>query len=303
MASITQHYGIHRPVTFENVDVGRDNRRYVDPHLLRLRATPTPFAQDALRCLDAFFDGISRAAMSSDATSRAHALDTLQQFKEPWETRLGMARQGFRGHGGARDIGSRIWEAMTSDLEALLNVGILKHLEHLPLFVEGVDNDITSDITTRIVFGPLADFTAAMLKEHSEFETHPHTTHEFDRQVWDPAIGAWSTRRVRLPIVEGRPLLLVPKGWVRGNLLMSPTRFYETSLLSYVQAEQEVVLSSGEILRTPKDRLKAQGGLRRGRTTHLEITTRAHTAGDDLVDIFRDFVRVRFDSSGESDAA
>lgn len=303
MASIKEYYGIRGPVPFEDVDVTRDNRRYLDPHLIRLRAAPTPFAPQAVHCLDTYFDTIAIAAMSSSLTKRAAALDILQRFTEPWETRLGMAEEGFSGHGGAEDIGACIWDAITTDIRALLEVGILKHLEHLPLFVKGVDRDITSDITTRIVFGPLADFTTHALTIYPEFTTPPHVTEVFVRQVWDPINCAWSTRKVRLPIAHGKPLLLVPAGWVRHNLLMAPTRFYETSLLSYAQDEQSVVLSNGKVAKTPKDRLKKQPGLKRGRETHLEVTSRARVAGDDLVDIFRAFVREQLEPSDESDAA
>lgn len=303
MASITQYYGIPGPVPFEDVDVHSDNRRYIDPHLLRLRSGTSRFADEAVRCLDSFFATISRAVMSPDAVARDRALSILQQFGEPWETRLGMAQRGFSGHGGADDIGARIWETLATDLEALLAVGILKHLEYLPLFVQGVDNDITSDITTRIVFGPLADFTHAMLASHPQFGNAPHETRQFDRQVWDPTTREWARRRVCLPVIDDQALLLVPREWIRGNLLMSPSRFYETSLLSYVQATQAVTLPDGKVAKTPKDRLRTQAGLERGRRTNLLVTTRAYMAGDDLLEMFRTFVRDRFDASEEVDAA
>lgn len=94
--------------------------------------------------------------MSSNLAQRTKALGMLQRFNEASETRLGMAEVGFRGHGAAEDIGERIWTALTTDLDALLEVGILKRLEHLPLFVEGVGKDLTSDVTTRIIFDSLA---------------------------------------------------------------------------------------------------------------------------------------------------
>lgn len=303
MASITQHYAIAGPVPFEDVDVDKDNRMFVDPHAIRLHGHPDPHAGEAVRCLDGFFDTIARAAMSSDSTTRAHAAWTLECFSEPWETRLGMAEDGFSGHGGASEIGSRIWEAMNTDLEALLHVGVLKHLEELPLFVEGVDRDITSDITTRIIFGPLAAFTEQTLNAYPEFSAGQHRTEVFDRPVWDLQQRTWVTASVTLPVAGDKALLLVPRGWAARNLLMSPTRFFETSLLSYVQDEQAVVLSDGKIRKTPKGRLKRHSTLRRGRKTHLEVALRAHAAGDDLVKIFRRFVAERFNPPSELDAA
>ena len=91
--------------------------------------------------------------------------DLLQHFEEPRETRLGYAAAGFSGHGGAAEVGTWIWEALTTELEALLRVGILTQIEDLPLFVEGLAEDITSDLTTRIIFEPLSKFTASMVAE------------------------------------------------------------------------------------------------------------------------------------------
>ena len=292
--SITDHYQINRPVPFADLDVDCDNPKVLDAHVTRLSAAPQPYAQDAVRCFDTFFDTISRGAMSANAAAQNHAKDLLKQFEEPWETRLGMAASGFAGHGGSDDVGSWIWDAMCTDLEVLLRVGILKHLEELPLFVEGVGHDITSDITTRIVFGPLAEFTADMLVQFPEFTAGSHQVGSFQRQVWDPNSRTWSQKTVTLPLVDGKPLLLIPSHWVRDTLLMHAGRFYETSVLSYVQDEQSVVTSDGKIIRTPKDRLKTQHGLGRGRDTIRVVTLRAESAGDDLVDIFRRFVADRY---------
>lgn len=292
MVSITSHYGISGPVPFQDVDVARDNRIFVDPHAIRLSGAPAPFAGDAVLALDTFFDTVSLDAMSSNPADHRHGLDLLQHFEEPWETRMGMARIGFSGHGGSVDVGSWIWEALRTDLSALLNVGILKHLEDLPLFVHGVDRDITSDITTRIVFLPLADFTASMVRAYPEFTAHGHTTRIVERQVWDPTNKAWTVVQVELPIVNGKPLLLVPTGWARPNLLMSAVRYYETQVLTFAQLEQASI-RNGKVLKTPKDRLKEQPGLGRGRGTNRVVTMRAEVTGHDILAQFRRFVDER----------
>ena len=205
-----------------------------------------------------------------------------------------MAEGGFAGHGGAEDVGTWIWDAMCTDLDALLEVGVLKHVEELPLFVEGVGHDITSDITTRISFGPLAEFTSDVLQQFPEFTAGSHEVRDFQRQVWDAYNRKWTQKTVTLPLVDGKPLLLMPAGWVRGTLLMHAGRFYETSVLSYAQDEQSVVTQDGKVIRTPKDRLRTQHGLRRGRDTIRAVTLRAESAGDDLIEIFRRFVGDRY---------
>lgn len=293
MASIKEYYGISGPVPFYDVDVSSDNRRFLDPHRVRLAAGPPPFQADAVRCLDSFFDATKRGVLSRSSSARQAARIKLHAFREPWETRLGMSSTGYHGHGAANDIGDRIWAELTTNLQALVEVCVLKRLEHLPLFVEGVDKDITSDITTRIAFGPLADFTAATVAAFPAFTAGTHTTRKVGRPVWDSTAYTWAVREVELPVADGKPLLLVPHSWVGTSLLIGSTRFYDTSLLSYVQNERAVVLADGKVLKTPKPVLMQEAWLKRGRKTHLAITKHAHSRGDDLVEEFERFVRSR----------
>lgn len=297
MATVTTHFAIPGPVPFVDVELSRDNEQFIDLHRIRLIAEGSAHAASALACVDTFLTTVSTAAMSSDPHLEEEARALLQQFSEPRETRLGLARKGFNGHGGADDIGARIWRSLTTDLPALLHVGVLKYLEELPLFIEGIDRDLTSDITTRIIFGPLADFTAEMLARYPQFSAGGHSTVTIDRQVWDPTACTWATRRVTLPVADGDPVLLIPRRWVSKHLLVSSGRFHGTTLLSYVQEEQASISPDGEVVIPSKESLRRRAELRRGRRTNIEVTLRAHEAGADLLRLFRHFVADRLSGS------
>lgn len=114
-----------------------------------------------------------------------------------------MAEEGFSGHGGASVVGSWIWETLNNDVEALVRVGVLRQIEDLPLFVNGVDRDITSDVTTRIMFGPLARFTESMVAAYPEFSTGAHEVGAFKRQVWNPTALEWDEEIFTLPAPTG----------------------------------------------------------------------------------------------------
>jgi hypothetical protein len=300
MATVTTYFGITGPVPFVDVEVTADNCLYVDPHAIRLRKAPHPFAGQALKCVDTFTNEVTDSIITGTPMARRRGEGLLQRFVEPWETRLGMSATGFHGHGGANVVGTWIWEVLNDDVEALVRVGVLKQLEDLPLFVEGVDRDITSDITTRIIFGPLAHFTEQMIDTYPEFTSAGHKVQTYQRQVWNPITLDWDEADVTLPVVDGQPLLLVPKEWARPTLLMSATRYYETSVLSFAQLEQAVRGSDGKLIKTPKDRLKKQAGLGRGRGTNMRITMRAFEGAEDLLATFKAFVASRLDEN-ESD--
>ncbi|MEU6827357.1 hypothetical protein ABZ894_01775 [Nocardia beijingensis] len=115
---------------------------------------------------------------------------------------MGLATNSFSGHGDADDVGEWIWMALSTDLAASVQVGILRQIEDLPLFVDGIDRDLTSDITARIVYGPLAEFTAAMVEQCPQFRSAGNTVKTFTRQVWDPGVDrchASASRRQRHP--------------------------------------------------------------------------------------------------------
>lgn len=302
MPTITEHYQITGPVPFTNVDVSTDNLLFLDPHAVRLSAAPAPFASDAIRCMDTFLAELVRCITADDLAAARRGEELLQRFNEPWETRLGMAALGYLGHGGAEDIGTAIWKALTEDLLALVQVGVLKHLEELPMFVKGVDRDITSDLTTRLLFEPLGRFTEAMLHAYPQFKAGSHETQQVTRRVWNPDTVDWDEATFELPIADGKPLLLVPTYWARRHLLMSATRFYEKAILDFAQLERAVLGSDGKLIKTPKDVLEKQTGLGRGRSTNLRLTLRALEHDENLVAYFKTFVASKYDQPRDEGA-
>lgn len=297
MVTLTSHYGINGDVPFINITLGRDTPLFIDPCRIRLSGTPMPFAADAVQCMDTYFGTIGAAVLSSDPDQRQHAEALLRKFKEPRETHLGYARHSINGHGGAEDIGAGIWSAMNEDIKALFTLGILKHLEDLSMYVEDVAADRTSDITARIIFGALADFTTAMLQKYPEFTDNGNTTVDLDRQVWDPVNCQWASRTMTLPCVDGDPIMLVPTEWAGNSILMSSGRFFETTLLGFVQAEKTSVLPDGSLLLPTKRTLLQQKSPARGRDTNLAVTLRAYDGGIDLVKRHHIWVAERYQDS------
>lgn len=303
MPTITEYYQITGPVPFANVDVSTDNLLFLDPHAVRLGAAPEPFASEAVRCMDTFLTEVVRCIISGTAPDARRGEGLLQHFNEPWETRLGMSSSGYHGHGGADDIGSAIWRSLNSDLLALVQVGVLKHLEELPMFVTGIDRDITSDLTTRLLFEPLGRFTEAILRAYPQFKSGSHVTRNVTRQVWNPDRCDWDEAAFELPVADGRPLLLVPNHWARRNLLMSATRFYQKAVLDFAQIEGAVLGSDGKLVTTPKDVLEKQPGLGRGRSTNVRLTLQALDRDQNLIAYFKSFVASKFDRPGDESKA
>jgi hypothetical protein len=175
-------------------------------------------------------------------------------------------------------------------------VGVLKWVEDIPIFVYGVDKDITSDLTTRIIFEPLAKFTQAMMRKYPQFTQGSHYAKSFSRQVWSPSQKRWVYKTIELPVAAGIPLILVPKRWARPGLLMSAGRYYQTSLLSFVQEQRGVIdAETGDLLTEPKWRLEERKEFEQGLKTIMRVTREAHVEREDLLARFRAFVDRRYE--------
>jgi hypothetical protein len=294
MTSVTDFYRITGPSEFLDVHVDRDSELFVDPRSIRLQPRGSHFAQAANFCTTTFFNEVVAAVLADDAS---RGLELLQHFNEPKETRLGMARTGYDGHGGSEEIGQDLWTVLSTDLEALIRVGRLKELEAIPLFVKGIGSDITSDLTTRIIFEPLAEFTAHMVRTHPEFTAGQNETRMVERQVWEPNSNQWVYKPLELPNADGRPLLLVPRDWARPTLLMNADRFFDKTVLDFVQLEQMKGRHprTGKAIVPSKDDLREQRELRQGRGTNLTVTLRAAALDEDLVAVFADFVDGKYE--------
>jgi len=297
MTRITSHYGITRSVEFVDLHIHKDNLLFLDPKAIREQGSSTKFVQDANRATVTFFDEVARCRLSPRATDRVRGEQLLQNFHEPRDTRLGMSRSGWSGHGAAESLGSDIWHQLVALPEMFFRVAILKFIEDVPVFVHGIGDDITSDMTTRIVYSALARFTSKMLVQHPEFSASPHVIRNFERLVWDPARLSWRTTVVALPVAQGGALLLIPRDWVRRSMLMNSGRFYDRPLLDYVQQETATVdQRTNRILKTPKYALRNRSDLQRGVPTVIAQSKRAFGRDEtNLMELFRQMVSAEYE--------
>lgn len=293
---VSELYQFSEPenLPFVDVNVLKDSPLYVDPRAIRLDSAPAAYVDQAKASMTTYFDTVRDCILRGDEISQARGLKLLQDFPEPWQTRLGLAAKGFRGHGGAEKVGEWIWRTLGTNAEAFRRVAVLNQLEDIPLFVPGVAEDITSDLTTRIVFGPLADFTAQMLETYPQFTAGAQEISQVTTRIWDPVACSWRDADVHLPVANGKELLLVPRNWVRPTLLMHARRFYDVSVLDYIQDTETVYTDKGRPLKPTKDALKERPGVDGTRRFILGTTLKAGDDGINLVHRFKQFVDGRF---------
>ena len=224
----SEYYGIKdETLPFLNLPVYNDTPLFLDPHRIRMATGPEPFRAAAVLAHDSYLRTLGDLVLAGAMDAR----DILQHISEPKETRLGMSVAGCHGHAANEILGQMIWYAVSNDLQAFWHLGILRHLEDLPIFVKRIGDDVMSDIATRVAFEALAEFTVACMREYPELRSKGTTVKSY--WVWDSSSCAWAMKQYELPIIDGIAVILVPTGWVGASVLGNAGRFFYLKVLDY----------------------------------------------------------------------
>lgn len=233
---LTTFFGLPSSIPFVDIDVDKDIPRFLDPQrIARAAANGDLIAQAADSTIRRFSTQLCQRLTSSSLSERQLGLNMLDNLNEPRETRLGMTRTGYNGHGVHTHFREEIDKAITQDLRALVTVGVFNWLGALPLFVEGFAADRMSDMTTGIIRGHLIDYTKEMIRRYPQFTRKRHRLEQHTMEVWDFSTHQWISRTVDLPTAGGHPILLVPKIWAGKDIELRGQRYYNCQALDYIQ--------------------------------------------------------------------
>lgn len=235
MTLITAHSGLPDNVPFLDVHIDIDTRQFLCPFTIRHLARWDRSAAIFSRTSDSFMDHVVGLLAAGEDADLNHARGLLSQFKEPRELRLGYTKSGSAGHGAAEVLGARLIHALTTDLEGFLRMGVLRRLEDIQVFVNGIGNDVVSDIVGRIGLSVLVDYTSEMMSNYSRLAAGREGTIRHTYSTWDVERLAWVERSAILPQAGGRPLILVPRLWADPNPIVSKTRFLDLASMTVLQ--------------------------------------------------------------------
>lgn len=284
---ITDHYSITGPVPFVDVQIERDNLLFTQPTAIR-NDLGSALAANATARLESFTAEILRCRASPHAADQAKGLRLLKSgLNEPNETRLGYTRYGSQGHGWGPGLGLYLWKSLRNPL---CRDGLLTGLDQLPLFIPRVGQDLISDMTTRLVFPELIDYTLQMAVRY------PAMTRDLRKAsftVWDPTNRDWITIQDVLPFVGGRQLLLVPKGWVSNKLLVAPRPYYNRFATTSVQEDRICYIDGKADKPLKRDLRREFPDVRR---LNVSQTLKAADKGTNLIELYSEFVDEHYEA-------
>lgn len=185
------------------------------------------WAAQASEHIRTFFKEVMEALRSGD---EMRAENLMSHLSEPKETFLGISRGSPNGRGLGRGQSRQLILAMRNS-RAFIS-GLLSDLSEMALYVEGVDRDKISDLTTNIIRELLVEYTQQQCDLY-EIETQNYSGPSF----WDPSLKNWRSHHVQLPYIDDSPVILVPKYIVRRKLSIDSQEFYNKQITDFLIAE------------------------------------------------------------------
>ena len=225
---------------FVDIELTSDTQLYICPYAIQIRDDDwSGQCGDNIR---SFFGNVLDQLRDGNIGRVEHLLSHLH---EPNETFLGESSGLPEGRGVGNEKARQLAQALRHS--RAFATGVLADISEAELFIHGVGRDTISDLTTNVLRGLLADYTA----EQCELLDIPVTDTRILGPVWDANRLDWEAKILRLPRHNGMPILLVPKFSVRRRLSLDSQEFYNKHMVEFLQ--EEYLNSTSALVQTLKD--------------------------------------------------
>lgn len=211
---------------FVDIDTSRDLPVFLDPFFLSLRQDN--WSIESTRIIRSFFQRVLELLNNNENQA---ARELFQHLGEPNATCLGMSKGNPRGRGVGAGDSNDIFESIANSRAA--QTGLIQDLQDNILFVEGFGKDKLSDMTTNIIHKNLIEYTKNQCILHG-IPLMPNVPSGF---YWNRRTFNWEQEYTDMLVIEGRIILLVPKGVVSFCNDYTPYRYYNHFVLNFMQNE------------------------------------------------------------------
>lgn len=226
--TISKHYKLgktQKDLAFADVSIIDDTPKFIDPWLIK--DLNSNFGRHATNLVQSYFSEVLKAINEGN---KDRAMQLLSHLHEVNWTRLGYSSKGARGKAIADEHAGQIYTALKES--RAVKTKILKDLEDTALLIRGIGKDKISDMITNIIMSELIQFTNEQAALHGIDQFTINKTCHF----WDSGTKKWvRSGSFKLPMHNGKPLLLVPEIIVNDELAVNSGDFYYKYILTYEQ--------------------------------------------------------------------
>ena len=224
--TISEHFNLKKTqaeLDFANVWVYKDLPLFIDP--LPLSQRNDKLSKDCHLTLKTYFQHL---VVSIRKNNEREALDLLRHLREPNETRLGFSANRPQGAGIGSLQAKQIFAALKRS--TAVKTGFITSLEECELMIPGIGIDKISDLTTNVIRGHLVQYTQGQCLLHNiPTQDVPLSP------CFNPSSLQWESAYRRLPVVNGKALLFVPKVFVKISCAIEHYKYYRGYVLEYMQ--------------------------------------------------------------------
>lgn len=226
---ISEQFGLNKSqyeLDFVDIDPTIDTPLFLDPYFIS--KCEFPFAVEAHNTLRSYFEYLL-ALLRAGKIRKAEEL--FSYLGESNDVCMGMSRGRPQGRGmGPEDTAAIFKELLKS---RAIKSGIMEDIEDFRIFVPNVDKDKVSDMTANIIKWHLIDYTI----DQCDLHNIPLHNSVPSGMYWDSKKLSWDNKYTKRLIIEGRPILLVPKRIVSYTDKYTSNEYRQHFVLNYLQNE------------------------------------------------------------------
>lgn len=226
----------HNGYDFIDANLNGDTKLFIDPCLIEI--STHEIAELCTNIINSYFDRFFSIYRDG---SRAQKIEILSHAREENSTHLGYGHPG-KGKRAANLL------ARFHPLETLIQeIPTISLGYDLPVLINGFAEDGMSDMLTNILHQTLNNYTINRLAAYGK--TPDSTTSFFS---WNVVTNSWSLH-VQQPCFSyrGKPVMLVPKQFVRKGYLFSTSQYLERVIVERIRQAGQGFYEAGKPI--PKD--------------------------------------------------
>lgn len=211
---------------FVDIDPTTDTPLFLDPFFLSRRQDN--WSHESTLVIRSFFQQVIDLIRNGNLDEAKDLFDFLH---EPNATCLGMSIGDPQGRGVGNEDTDNIYNNLLRS--QAIQTGLIQDIEDNILFVENFGKDKLSDMTTNIITKQLVLYTQNQCNLHNI----PLTPGIASGYFWNRQDLEWQTEYTEMLVIDGKKILLVPKGIVSFSKGYTPEKYYNHFVLEFLQHE------------------------------------------------------------------
>jgi hypothetical protein len=205
MKKIIENFGLdiqgytQHNVEFLNLYVGIDNKLFIDYNKILLGNSSI---YSAMRTdINVFMSNLFGFLKNDKNSDLSILLDGLHETNA---THLGLSKGLSKGKSVGNELKEKIFDNLKFLKESMMQGNY--DIDVIHFGIENIGPDRISDIVTSIIKSRLIFFTKQQCIKHSILMEKVPVS-----KIFESRTGIWETKFVELPVVQGKPLIFVPK--------------------------------------------------------------------------------------------